>query len=159
MENITSTLGANIGGIASIKLADIDWITNLPGEEFNNLEFSTELLFASGKAWTVVKPEHDSASLAVTPKSGKFGLYSEVKAEFVINLVELTKLESLQSASYRRIAALITDNNGTTYIIGSKYKGASLQYEQLIDASPEGKTWFKVQLFLESEAPCLIYNP
>lgn len=157
--NILSERGFNLGGVSSFKVAPIEWITNLPPEEYDNESINYELIFISGKGWITVTPEHESTEVLFNAKSARGGTFSEMKLEATVNKTTIESFTSLRAAGFHRHALLVTDNNGQTILVGKRYHGCNLMFDVAINPLAEGKTFFKVTLTFETEFAPFFYIP
>jgi len=159
MQNITSTRGFNIGGIASLKVAPIEHITNLPMDDDPITEVDYALSFVSPHAWAEIIPEHEATEVMWAKKGTKAGNYYEFKLETVLNLIDAAKLTTLKEAGYYRMAVLLTDNNGVQLLVGTQYHGAIVSSSTTINPGYEGKGSVNLLISHEDEFGPRIYNP
>lgn len=159
MENIISSRGFNLGGISEIRVAPIEWITNLPDAEALNGSITVADAFIADKGWVTISPEHDATEMNILAKQGRSGAFFEQQVETIVNLIDLEKLLAFKDAMYRRLAVYLKDNNGLIIIIGSKYTGASLSYDVITNPAAEGKTFFKLKITYETENGAMVYAP
>lgn len=142
-----------------MRIAAMEWILNLPKDHDTRKVYTTPLTMADGHAWVELVPQSESMQLQVRPKRTANGLLHEVEAQGSVNLVDDALTETLEEASRLRIAVLVYDNNGTSYLIGYEHHGAELNYETNVNPDPEGKTGYEITLQMEAENPIRIYKP
>jgi len=155
MPTLVSTRGQNIGAIARLQIAPIEYLNGLPDEADYLATVGSLPTLKAGKEWLTIVPETESVPVEQPIKDTRNGDLHDFSLEMSINLIEPSKMQLLKKYKYHRLAVLLTDNNDVQYLVGNKYHGATLRYEPRVEEAIEGKSYFLVSLTAENPAGML----
>ena len=156
--NINLKTGAHVAGICKIQIAPREWLAADVVIDFATGKVLEAVIFADSHTWLTLQLVPDSYLFSEKPKINKVGSYYDVVLSGLINYIDATLLQQLETMRYNELLALVTDINGQLRIVGNANIGLIAEIGNAQENKQDGTSEVSIELSMQSSYASPFYD-
>ncbi len=156
---ISPTYGPHIGGICSIKIAPIEWLSEEVVCDFATGKILTAVPFITNRSWINLELLFESYEFIAKPKAAKPGSFFEVSLTGTSNDITPETLQVLATFRHHQFIALVKDAQRRDKLIGNIHEGMSFQFSTKESNNKTGTLEVAIDMAMDLQNPVPFYEP
>ena len=156
--NINVATGAHIAGICKIQVVAREWLESPLVIDFNTGKVTTAVDLVAGKSFLELNFTQDSYEFIEKPKSSKSGDYFETNISGLVNDLDSTMLQQLETWRHHQLVAIVTDRKKRMRICGNIDHGLNFIFSIKNVNAQNGLYQISIDMEIQTDAAAPFYE-